>query len=111
MSKQKSSLKLRFLSKENDLNKILRQQKRTKEKLHILFVSEWDNLCEGLVSKLREKYEGSEEGTPLYVVNSFDMPHSFVIYKTTKLPHLVSLTKDKVKSEDWLSMIERTLKV
>ena len=111
MSNQKKSLRLKFLSKENDLNKILRQQKRTKERLHILFVSEWDGLCEGLVSKLRKKYEGNAEGTPLYVVNSFDMPHSFVIYKTTKLPHLVSLNSDKVKSEDWLSMIEKTLKV
>ncbi len=102
---------LEFLSKENDLNKILSQQKITKNNMSILFISEWDDWCSGLVEELKEKYGESNEGEKLYVVNSFDMPHSFVIYGSSKVPHLVKLKKGKVRSEFYLPNIYKQLKV
>ena len=102
---------LEFLTKENDLNKILSQQKSTKKNMSILFISEWDEWCSDLVGELRKKYEKNEEGEKLYVVNSFDMPHSFVIYGSTKVPHLVKLKKGKVRSEFYLPNIYKQLKV
>jgi len=101
----------RFLKKENDLNKIIKSNKRDKHPINILFVSLWDEFCEALVSKVKTRYRGCEYGEPLYIVDSFHMPHSFVIYNTTKLPHLVRLTKRGVQSEDYLPMIMKTLKV
>ena len=103
--------KLNFLKKENDLNKIIKKQKRDKFPINILFVSLWDQHSQGLVEKLKATYSNRETGQPLYVVDSFHMPHSFVIYNTTKLPHLVRLTKKGVYSEDYLSMVEKALKV
>ncbi len=102
---------LEFLSKENDLNKILSQQKITKNNMSILFISEWDDWCSGLVEELKGKYGESNEGEKLYVVNSFDMPHSFVIYGSSKVPHLVKLKKGKVRSEFYLPNIYKQLKV
>jgi hypothetical protein len=102
---------LQFLRKENDLNKILSQQKVNKQNMSILFISEWDDWCSGLVEDLRNKYGEDEDGEKLYVVNSFDMPHSFVIYGSTKVPHLVRLKKGKVKSEFYLPNIYKQLKV
>ena len=103
--------KLNFLKKENDLNKILRTQRRDRNTINILFTSLWDKRSQKLVSKLKETYSDTEKGQPLYIVDSFNMPHSFVIYNTTKLPHLVRLGNRGIQSEDYLSMIERSLKL
>lgn len=97
--------KLHFLSKENDLNKIIRNHKNDGSPFNILFISLWDNYCTSLVNKLKEAYGSVEDGKPLYIVDSFYMPHSFVIYNTTKVPHLVSLNNKGIYSEDYLPMI------
>ena len=102
---------LQFLRKENDLNKILSQQKGNKTNMSILFVSEWDSWCQNLTYELKKKYDGVDDGEKLYIVNSFDMPHSFVIYGSTKVPHLVKLKKGKVRSEFYLPNIYKQLKV
>jgi hypothetical protein len=102
---------LNFLTKENDLNKIIKNQRRDKKRLSILFISLWDEHSTKLVDKLKKKYSDSKKGEDLYIVDSFNMPHSFVIYNTTKLPHLVQLKKDGINSEDYLSMVEKKLKV
>jgi hypothetical protein len=100
---------LQFLSKENDLNKIIKAYKKDKKSINILFVSLWDEWCQELVEKLKEKYADNDRGQPLYIVDSFYMPHSFVIYNTSKLPHLVHLNHKGVHSEDYLPMIYNTL--
>tara|TARA_Y100000385_G_C12979395_1_gene587710 strand:+ start:814 stop:1134 length:321 start_codon:yes stop_codon:yes gene_type:complete len=102
---------VQLLSKENDLNKILSQQKISKKNMSILFISEWDKWCSRLVEELKSKYGEDEDGEKLYVVNSFDMPHSFVIYGSTKVPHLVRLKKGRVRSEFYLPNIYKQLKV
>ena len=96
---------LHFLKKENDLNKIIKGQKKTRARLSILFTSLWDEHSQLLVEKLKEKYGDNKDGSPLFIVDSFYMPHSFVIYKTTKLPHLVHLTARGSQSEDYLPII------
>lgn len=105
MTKTKMSDKVIKLDTENELNKIIKSQKKTGEKINILFYSLWDEHCEKLVNSLG----GYRKQKPLYLVDSFSMPHAFVIYKTTKLPHLVSLNKDKVQSEDYLPMVYKSL--
>jgi len=101
------------LKKENDLNKILKRQRATGEPLHILFTSLWDKYSQSLSEAAKETYDsklGSRK-TPMYVVDSFNMPHSFVIFKTTKLPALVSLYGQKVIVEDYLPRIYKKLKI
>jgi hypothetical protein len=101
--------RLEFLNKENDLNKIIKANKRAKKSISILFVSLWDEWSQALVESLKVKYTDTERGQPLYIVDSFYMPHSFVIYDTTKLPHLVHINAKGAHSEDYLPMIYKTL--
>jgi hypothetical protein len=103
--------KLTFLEKENDLNKIIKSYRKDKDNLSILFISLWDDYCSNLVNKLKDKYKNSARGEDLYVVDSFSMPHSFVIYNTTKIPHLVQLRKKHSLSEDYLPNILNKLKI
>tara|TARA_Y100000310_G_scaffold119773_1_gene118495 strand:+ start:3091 stop:3414 length:324 start_codon:yes stop_codon:yes gene_type:complete len=106
-----SDIQLTFLEKENDLNKVLRNQKKTKSSASILFVSLWDKWCGRLVKDLKEKYGSSTEGHQVFIVDSFRMPHAFVIFRSTKLPHLVKLRKDRVHSVDYLPQIYKNLSV
>jgi hypothetical protein len=103
--------KLEYLKKENDLNKILSSQKRNKSNMSMLFLSDWDDWSSDLVKVLEEKYGDSQKGERLFIINSFDMPHSFVIYGSSKVPHLVRLKKDKVRSEFYLPNIYKQLKI
>ena len=96
-----------FLKTENELNKLLKSHKRTSGTIKILFVSSWDKWCCALVDRLTEKC--NEDGRCLYIVDSFLMPHAFVIFNTTKLPHLVTVKRDKVKSQDYLPLVYRDL--
>tara|TARA_R100000008_G_C3498705_1_gene122539 strand:+ start:78 stop:437 length:360 start_codon:yes stop_codon:yes gene_type:complete len=101
----KGGVRLVYLKKENDLNKILKSQKKTKQTINILFVSPWDDWCDDLLNKVETNKLDSEAREVLYVVNSYYMPHSFVIFNSLKLPHLVRLERDKMHSEDYLPLI------
>jgi hypothetical protein len=98
------------LEKENDLNKLLKRQKESNLDIHILFHSLWDEAAQTLVKKITERYKKTK-GAPLYLVDSFNMPHSFVIFDTTKIPALVSLERGKTFVEDYLPRIYSKLKV
>tara|TARA_R110000824_G_scaffold17939_8_gene71850 strand:+ start:563 stop:904 length:342 start_codon:yes stop_codon:yes gene_type:complete len=106
-----------FLSTENHLNKILKKQKKTKHNMAILFTSLWDDNSSDLVEALKKdnamaNLYGSEPGRgtrPLYIANSFMMPHAFVIFKTFKVPALVKLCRDSVRCEDYLPKVYEEL--
>jgi hypothetical protein len=101
-----------FLRTENELNKLLRKQKKSKQGLSILFTSLWDGPSQDLVAKIkfRELYNRHiDYREPLYIVDSYTMPHAFVIFKTSKLPHYVQLKKSSVNSVDYLPHIYEAL--
>lgn len=98
------------MDKENDLNKLLRNTKKNRNHISILFIALWDDYCSSLVTRLKEKYT-KVQGEPLYIVDSFHMPHSFVIFNTTKVPHLVRMKSDNISSEDYLPIIMDILKI
>lgn len=97
-----------ILKSENELNKLLRQQKRTGEEVNILFYSLWDKWSIELRDQLVD-YCDSDTSKPLYLVDTFNMPHSTVIFRSTKLPHLVKLSKRRTLSEDYLPRIYKFL--
>lgn len=83
--------RIEYLRKENLLNKVLKYHKATKEPFSVLFVSLWDPRSKALMSILEKKLSKntSESYPPLYIVDSFNMPHSFVIFKVKTVPYLV----------------------
>ena len=97
-----------FLKTENELNKLLKKQKRIRNDLGILFVSLWDEPSTELVNTIRQNLT-DEKRKPLYIVDSFKMPHAFVIFKTTKLPHLIQFKRGSLHSEDYLSKVYEEL--
>ena len=106
-SKKSSTI---FISKENEVNRLLREQRKNKSLVRILFTSIWDqdnDICLDLRDKVLER-EG--DGT-LYVLDSYNVPHSFVIFSVSKTPTLVTLNKEKVIVEDYVSRIYSELGV
>lgn len=100
------------LGKENDLNKILKVQKSTGNNIHILFHSLWDKHSTSLVDQLNGRYNiNTQYSEPVYGVDSFNMPHSFVIFDTSLVPALVSFERGKVVVEDYLSRIYRKFRL
>ena len=103
-----------YLENENDLNKILKAQRKIGEEISILYVSLWDNVCQKLVNKLERRYgKTSYEGpsTPLYIVNSLTMPHAFVIFKTSIVPHLITIGRNSLTVEDYLPHVYHRLSI
>ena len=52
--------KLNFLYKENDLNKLIKKNKKDRRNISILFLSLWDVYSQSLADQLKEKYEDLE---------------------------------------------------
>ena len=102
-------MQLNFLDKEHSLNKVLKYQKAANSNIKVLFVSLWDAYSTSLIEKLKDKC--NDKGSSLYIVDSFNMPHSYVIFNTTKIPHLVSLKGSRAYSEDYLPRIYKDLHV
>ena len=101
-----------FLKTENELNKIIKRQKKTKQDLGILYVALWDDHSKTLVDDIKKKLSNPDpkkRTKPLFIVDSFTMPHAFVIFKTTKLPHLIQFKKRGMESEDYLSKVYHEL--
>jgi hypothetical protein len=96
-----------FLNKENQINKVLKEQKKEKSSIKILFTSLWDPWSKELLAVYdMHKYTGRNElPFTLYVVDSFNMPHSFVIFKIRNTPALVSIDEDSIGVETYLPFI------
>jgi len=102
--------KLIKLTKENDLNRELRKQKRERGELSILFVSPWDKYCTALLEELEKNCEDAPQSAkPLYIVDNYNMPHSFVIFNSTMLPQYVNIRKSRVFAEDYLPLVYKSL--
>ena len=83
----KTQSSINYCTRENQINKLIKDQKFSKKKSYFLFVSLWDNVCCSLIKEL----EANPPNFEVNVVNSFDTPHSFVIWGVTKAPTLVTL--------------------
>ena len=94
-----------YLTRENQINKVLKDQKKYKSDIKILYLSEWDSVSMDLNMKL-----SNYEGPTMFVIDSFNMPHSFVIFKVTKTPTLVTLSSNnKIEVENYTSRIYKQL--
>lgn len=81
------------ITKEHDLNKLIREQRTSGERLDVLFISEWDPVSSYLMDELTERQQDLSGLPDLYIVNSFDTPHSFMAWNVTSTPSLVQLKR------------------
>tara|TARA_R100001530_G_scaffold135919_1_gene114500 strand:- start:34 stop:363 length:330 start_codon:yes stop_codon:yes gene_type:complete len=73
--------------KENELNKLIKDQKYSGSREFILFTSVWDEVSSTLLKKLKSR----SLRRSISIINSFDTPHSFVIWGIKTVPSLVVL--------------------
>ena len=109
----KDNKKVISLTKENQINKILKRYRKSGVgEIYVLFTSLWDGWSKALVNKLEREYgdnKQAEDAVPIYVLDSFNTPHSFKIFKTTKVPHMIRISKSGLYSEDYLPRIYENL--
>ena len=85
MVQTKSSIN--YCTRENQINKLIKDQRFNKKRAYFLYISLWDNVCSSLIKELEDRPPNFE----VNIVNSFDTPHSFVIWGVTATPTLVIL--------------------
>ncbi len=106
------SKRIIYITKENQINKILKKYRKSGEgAIHILFTSLWDRWSKALINRLEREYGDNEDpaATPVYILNSFKTPHSFKIFKTNKVPHMIRIDSSGLYSEDYLPKIYENL--
>ena len=91
---------MKVLLKENEINKLVKEQRSSGKKEYLLFTSLWDKVSCILLNKIKKK----NSNISLNIINSFDTPHSFIIWNITRTPSLVILdgagaTKKVIVSE------------
>lgn len=97
--------KLNFVKRENDLNRLIKGQKRDRDDLILLYISLWDTPCTAMMSKLIDTYAHVLEGRVVNIVDSFSLPHSFVIHQVTTAPTLVYVTSKSTRKYTYIPEI------
>lgn len=65
------------LSSDKSIPDILENQKKSKERIYILFTSLWSDTSNNLLEAIEDSYTRKNK---IYVVNSFDSPKSFTCH-------------------------------
>ncbi len=104
------------LERENDLNKTIRSHRQAKEPFGVLYYSLWDEYSLELVREVYNKNCGAfDDDIKLYLVDTFNMPHSTIIFKDnkgdniSKLPALVIVDDMGIQVVDYLPHIYENL--
>lgn len=101
------------LETENGLNKVIRSHRKCREKVFILFLSQWDPYCIDLTQRVLSYYTKKSK---IYLVDSWTSAYAFVAHKTyfgaiTSTPTLVTLSPGPPRVDEYLPNIYRTLDV
>lgn len=100
---------LEYLTKENEINKVLRNQRKTREKIRILFHSPYWDAFSSYVKTNLEKSENAQSGDKIYMLDTFDMPHSYSIFNITNCPSFVVIDSEGVSVIDYPKFILQNL--
>ena len=106
---QQTKSNIIYCTRENQINKLIKDQKFSKKRSYFLFISLWDEVSSNLLKEL----EQNPPSFSVYVVNSFDTPHSFVIWDVKSTPTLVVLESGarKITTTNHVTDIYKRLKL
>ena len=85
---------LQKLRTDKELNDVLKRRKS--KNFSVLYYSTWCASCDRILG-LAEEWEEREGNETVYLVNSWDLPHSFASFSITTAPSLVHLINKKVR--------------
>jgi len=103
--------------KENELNRVLEEQKKSKGRIALLYHSEWCPVSNNLRKELLKRYpdycedDVGDDAVTIYLISSWDTPHAFVIFNVKQAPTLVQINGDSVTREDYVPNIYHKLGV
>ncbi len=86
------------LTRESELNSLLKD--KSTKRFNLFYYSEWDPTCKKVLDSMNEwvKGDGDEK---VYTISSWDLPHSFMAFKVTRVPCLVKVKEGKVTVVDY----------
>jgi hypothetical protein len=93
------------IEREGILNNIFR--KKREENFNVLYYSKWDDYSVKLLEHLDEWVKQAGDET-LHIVNSWDLPHSFVAYNVTQVPCLIQSIKGRIRKTEYLPYIYKS---
>lgn len=99
---------IKRLEKESILNNIFRRKKE--ENFNVLYYSKWDTHSKDLLKHL-DTWVTQKGDETLYIVNSWDLPHSFVAYNVTQVPCLIQAIKGRIRKTEYLPYIYKSFKI
>ena len=100
---------IEYLTRENEINKVLRNQRKNKETIKILFHSPlWDDLSYNIAESAKNS-DLALSDDKIYLIDTFDMPHAYCIFKLRKTPALVTIDDGGVGIVDYPPFIIKGL--
>ena len=100
--------KINFVKKESFLNNVFRRKKE--EDFLVLYYSKWDDRSLALLDYLLDEWVGKDGDETVHVVNSFELPHSFVAYRVTTVPCLIQAIKGRIRKTEYIPYIYEAFK-
>ena len=100
--------KINFVKKESFLNNVFRRKKE--EDFLVLYYSKWDDRSLALLYYLLDEWVDKDGDETVHVVNSFELPHSFVAYMVTTVPCLIQAIKGSIRKTEYIPYIYEAFK-
>jgi|TARA_R100000005_G_C4976865_1_gene187962 hypothetical protein len=96
-----------FVKKESFLNNIYRRKKEND--FIVLYYSKWDDRSLALIEYIQDIWVNRDGDETIHLVNSFELPHSFLAYSVTQVPCLIQGLKGKIRKTEYLPYIYKAL--
>ena len=95
------------LEREGLLNSLIKNKRSADFK--VLYYSKWDKYSTNLLEYVNSSWVNQKGDETLYLINSWDLPHSFVAFNVTSTPCIVSSVKGRIRKEDYLPRVWNSL--
>ena len=94
------------LEREGSLNHLIKNKKN--KDFVILYHSLWDEYSERILGEIDMwKDRSDKKDEVVHLINSWDLPHSFVAFSVTSVPTLVRSVRGRILVENYLPNIFR----
>ena len=95
------------LDREGHLNSLIKNKRS--EDFKVLYYSKWDKYSTKVIEYVQSSWVAQKGDETLYIVNSWDLPHSFVAFNVTHVPCMVSSVRGRIRKEEYLPRVWNSL--
>ena len=95
------------LDREGLLNSLIKNKRS--EDFKVLYYSKWDKYSTDILEYVQSSWINQKGYETLYLINSWDLPHSFVAFNVTRVPCMVSAVRGRIRKEEYLPRVWNSL--